>query len=86
MWTWRWTRKQLSCQELVALVTEYLDGALPRRVERRFVKHLETCTSCPEYVDQIRAIVRAAARPDPTAPPVLDPVQLAELFRSLRAD
>ena len=37
------TADDLSCQELVELVTDYLDGALPARERRRFERHLETC-------------------------------------------
>ena len=47
------TAVDLSCQELVELVTDYLDGALPGRERRRFERHLETCEWCVNYVDQI---------------------------------
>jgi anti-sigma factor RsiW len=48
----------LSCQELVELVTEYLEGALDERDRRAFDRHLEECDGCTEYVEQLRATVR----------------------------
>ena len=32
---------ELGCQELVELVTEYLEGTLGRRERRRIAKHLD---------------------------------------------
>jgi anti-sigma factor RsiW len=50
--------EQLSCQELVELVTDYLEGALPENQRRRFDEHLATCDGCGAYVDQIRQTIR----------------------------
>jgi anti-sigma factor RsiW len=49
---------KLSCQELVELVTDYLDGTLPRRDRARFDAHIASCGNCHEYVDQFRETVR----------------------------
>ena len=48
----------LSCQELVELVTDYLEGALDERDRGAFDRHLEHCDGCREYVEQLRATVR----------------------------
>jgi len=48
----------LSCQELVELVTEYLEGALGERDLRAFEAHLAHCDGCTEYLEQIRATIR----------------------------
>jgi len=48
----------LSCQELVELVTEYLEGALGERDLRAFEEHLAHCDGCTEYLEQIRATIR----------------------------
>jgi anti-sigma factor RsiW len=50
--------EQLSCQELVELVTDYLEGELPEDQRRRFDQHLATCDGCYAYVDQIRQTIR----------------------------
>ncbi|HEY2778332.1 MAG TPA: zf-HC2 domain-containing protein [Gaiellaceae bacterium] len=48
----------LSCQELVELVTEYLEGALDERDLRAFEAHLADCDDCTEYLDQMRTTIR----------------------------
>lgn len=48
----------LTCQEFVELVTDYLEGALPRDQRARFEAHLLDCDDCPVYLDQIRVTVR----------------------------
>ena len=50
--------ESLSCQELVELVTDYLEGALDDRDARAFERHLADCEACPEYVEQLRTTVR----------------------------
>jgi anti-sigma factor RsiW len=50
-------RKKLTCQELVELVTDYLDGALSRRDRARFEAHLADCEHCTEYVEQFRKTI-----------------------------
>lgn len=44
----------LSCQEMVELVTDYLEGSLGRRHRRRVARHLRECDACVGYVDQMR--------------------------------
>jgi anti-sigma factor RsiW len=51
-------RKELTCRELVELVTEYLEGSLSRRDRARFEAHLAGCTNCTEYVAQFRETIR----------------------------
>jgi anti-sigma factor RsiW len=48
----------LSCQELVELVTDYLEGALDDRDVRAFERHLGECAGCTEYVEQLRTTIR----------------------------
>ena len=50
--------QSLSCQELVELVTDYLEGALDDRDLRAFERHLAACDGCTEYVAQLRATIR----------------------------
>ena len=47
----------LSCQEVVELVTGYLDGALPAEDAALFEQHLNFCEGCVWYVDQLRSTV-----------------------------
>ncbi len=50
--------EDLTCQELVELVTDYLDEALPVRDRERFEAHLLDCDECPIYLEQIRVTIR----------------------------
>jgi hypothetical protein len=47
----------LNCQELVELVTDYLEGALDERHRRAFEHHLDACDGCTEYVEQLRVTI-----------------------------
>jgi anti-sigma factor RsiW len=48
----------LTCKELVELVTSYLEGALSRRDSKRFDRHIAGCSNCTEYVVQFRETIR----------------------------
>jgi anti-sigma factor RsiW len=44
----------MGCNELVELVTDYLEGKLPPSDVERFEAHLEECEACATYLEQIR--------------------------------
>ena len=48
----------LSCQELVELVTDYLEGALEPGDLRRFEEHIAGCGGCTRYLAQLRETIR----------------------------
>ena len=52
----------LSCQELVELVTDYLEGALPEADRRRFDEHIGACPHCSAYLEQMRLVIKASGR------------------------
>ncbi len=64
----------LTCQELVELVTDYLEGALAPEDSARFEQHLGSCPGCRAYLEQMRETVRltGALREDDLAPAVRD--------------
>lgn len=47
----------MDCNELVELVTDYLEGKLPPADVERFEAHLEECDACQTYLEQIRQSV-----------------------------
>lgn len=53
---------ELTCQELVELVTDYLEEALPANDKDCFERHLTTCSGCRNYLEQIRTSVKLAGR------------------------
>ena len=54
--------RELSCAELVELVTDYLEGRLGAAERARFDAHLDSCPGCVAHVEQARATVRLAGR------------------------
>jgi anti-sigma factor RsiW len=49
---------QLSCQELVELVTAYFEGALEEPERALFEEHIGRCEGCGRYVEQMQATLR----------------------------
>lgn len=74
----------LTCRELVDLVTEYLEGALALAEHRRFERHLAFCAWCGTFVDQMRTTiaVTGSIRADDLAPDVQE--RLVAAFRTWR--
>ena len=52
----------LTCRELVELVTDYLDGALPPAVVARFHAHLAHCPECRNHLDDARLTIQLVGR------------------------
>jgi hypothetical protein len=52
----------ISCQEVVELVTGYLERALPAEEMTLFEQHLNFCEGCIVYVEQIRATAETVGR------------------------
>jgi anti-sigma factor RsiW len=48
----------LSCRELIELVTDYLEGALPPVDVARFERHIAGCDGCTTYLAQFRQVIR----------------------------
>lgn len=49
--------RALACQEVVELVTAYLDDALPLARRALVEAHLSACADCTRYLEQIRVTV-----------------------------
>jgi anti-sigma factor RsiW len=75
---------ELTCDEVVELVTDYLEGALPAGDRTRFELHLVTCRGCERYLDQMRGTITAVGRlrGDEVAPEAMD--ELLDAFRGWR--
>ena len=52
----------MSCKELVELVTDYLEGALSPADQQRFDLHIAKCDWCKLYIDQICLTIKAAGK------------------------
>jgi anti-sigma factor RsiW len=54
--------KPLACQELVELVTDYLEGRLEPADRERFDAHIAGCDACTAYLEQMRMTLEALGR------------------------
>jgi anti-sigma factor RsiW len=77
--------EELSCQELVELVTDYVEGALPAADRARFEAHLPDCDGCTAYLEQMRFTIDAVGElcDDHVAEPVRN--ELLRAFRDWKA-
>jgi predicted anti-sigma-YlaC factor YlaD len=53
---------EMTCKELVELVTEYLEGTLSALDCGRFEEHLAECPGCHTYLQQMRQTIRVLGR------------------------
>ena len=75
----------MTCQELVELVTDYLDGALSELDRARFEEHIALCPMCQVHLEQLRVTIRelGSLRESDIDPDVL--AEMQERFRSWKA-
>ena len=76
--------EHISCQEVVELVTDYLDRALPADQAALFEQHINFCDGCVRYVEQIKATAEALGevREEDVSPEAKD--RLMAAFRNWR--
>ena len=72
--------ESLSCQELVELVTDYLEEALAPGDLRRFEEHIEGCGKCTTYLEQMRETIRLTGLLTPADVPPEAERELLALF------
>ena len=79
-------REDLVCQQVVELVTDYLEGALDRRGRRRFERHLRNCPNCTAYLEQMRVTIATTGSlvPEDLSPEARQ--EFTELFHRWRQD
>lgn len=52
----------LTCRELVALVTDYYEGALSPADRERFENHSHVCSGCHAYLEQMRLTIQLTGK------------------------
>jgi len=72
--------RELVCQEVVELVTAYLEDALDPAERERFEEHLVFCDGCQNYLGQMRTTVRLTGRFEQELPAELE-AQMLKAFR-----
>jgi len=71
----------MDCNELVELVTSYLDGSLDPDTRARVDVHLLECDGCANYLQQFRATVDTLGKVDDET---LDPSFRDRLMNAFR--
>lgn len=56
--------EHITCQEVVELVTDYLEGGLPAAEVSLFEQHILFCEGCMTYLEQMRLTVSTVGRLD----------------------
>jgi Putative zinc-finger len=73
-----------SCEDVVRLLTDYQEDALPMAERLDFERHVAVCPACRGYLSQVRVVLGAArAAVGPGLPPA-DEAALLAAFRALR--
>jgi predicted anti-sigma-YlaC factor YlaD len=73
--------RELTCFEVVELVTDYLERRLSPRDAERFEEHLAFCDGCGNYLEQMRTTIAVTGRlRRDDLPPALQQ-RLLEAFR-----
>jgi anti-sigma factor RsiW len=77
---------ELTCRELVELVTAYLDDTLPPSERGRFDAHLTDCPYCGTYLEQMHQTIRLLGQlpEERLAPDVKE--ELLQRFRTWKAE
>jgi anti-sigma factor RsiW len=80
------SQTELTCQELVELVTEYFEDALPSVERERFEKHLKGCEGCQAYLQQMEQTIRLTGQLTEASMPESAKQALLETFRRWRSE
>jgi hypothetical protein len=72
---------ELTCRELVELVTGYLEDSLPADDRVRFDQHLVDCPYCQTYLEQMRQAISLLGKITETS---IDPAAEGNLLRCFR--
>jgi anti-sigma factor RsiW len=76
---------EMTCRELMEVITDYIEGTLPERDRRRLEQHLGDCPYCVNYLAQMRETIQALSElPEESIPPQARE-ELLETFRAWRA-
>jgi anti-sigma factor RsiW len=75
---------RLLCRDVVELLSDYLEGALPADESARVEAHLESCPECVAYLAQLRSTIGALGRLREDEVPLRTLERLMTAFRGWR--
>jgi anti-sigma factor RsiW len=73
--------EELTCKELVELVTDYLEGTLPASERERFERHLADCDGCTNYLAQMHRTIRLVGKLSEDSLEETSKAKLLQVFR-----
>lgn len=76
---------EVSCHELIELITDYLEGKLREHDLRRFEAHLAACPPCQIYLAQMRQTIRVLGTLSEDAVPAQQMDTLMAAFRDWKS-
>ena len=71
----------LTCHEVIEVLTDYLEDALPANERRRVEEHLANCDGCTAYLETLRETIRLTGMLTEEQIPGEQKEQLLEAFR-----
>ncbi|MGH9778581.1 MAG: MEDS domain-containing protein, partial [Candidatus Acidiferrales bacterium] len=71
----------MSCKEITAKVTDYLEAALPPAERAQFESHVAQCSGCRTHLEEMRQTVRLVGRLKEDAIPAETKARLLAMFR-----
>jgi anti-sigma factor RsiW len=75
------TVPDVTCQEFVELVTEYLEGAMSAAERVRFQAHIDHCDECRAYLVQFRETIDVVGHLPPESIEPEAEARLLDVFR-----
>jgi predicted anti-sigma-YlaC factor YlaD len=80
------TVRELTCKELVEVVTDYLEGRMPADRRLLFEEHVAFCSWCQTYLDQMRETIRVTGtlKEEDLSPETRE--RLLDVFRNWNAE
>ena len=77
----------LDCNEVVEMVTEFLEGDLDPHAELRFTNHVRGCLGCSRYLEQVEQTIELLRElPEPEHLPASTRTELLATFRESLTD
>ena len=73
--------EDLTCKEVVEIVSDYLEGVLSPEDRQRFDAHVSACEGCTAYVEQMRETIRLTGKLTAEQVPVEQRERLRQAFR-----
>jgi anti-sigma factor RsiW len=71
----------MRCEEVLAILNDYIDGALDADARRRLAEHIRRCSPCQVVIDNVRHTITLYKAGEPHELPAEFQQSLRELLR-----